>query len=91
MEIRQKLELRKLLVPELNQSLKILALPLQGLEALIGEELLNNPFLEEIPRKAPPLSFKRGLSQDELDFRTSLITKKVSLQEVLLRQLGMFV
>ncbi|MFH1128842.1 MAG: hypothetical protein V1699_05495, partial [Candidatus Omnitrophota bacterium] len=91
MEIRQKLELRKLLVPELNQSLKILALPLQGLETLISEELLNNPFLEEIPRKAPPLSFKRGLSQDELDFRMSLITKKVSLQEVLLRQLGMFV
>lgn len=91
MEIRQKFELRKLLVPELNQSLKILALPLQGLEALIGEELLNNPFLEEIPRKAPPSSFKRGLSQDEIDFRMSLITKKVSLQEALLRQLGMFV
>lgn len=91
MEIKQKFELRKLLVPELNQSLKILALPLHDLERLIGEELLNNPFLEEIPRKGPPLSFKRGLSQDELDFRMSLITKKVSLQEALLRQLGMFV
>ncbi len=47
MELRQKQELRKLLVPELNQSLKILTLPLLELRSVIEEELLNNPFLEE--------------------------------------------
>lgn len=94
MEIRQKTELKKLLVPELNQSLKILALPLDGLEKLISEELQANPFLEEIPRKEPLPRFKKartgGPSQAEIDFRLSNITKKTSLQEVLLRQLGIF-
>ena len=90
MEIRQKMELRRLLVPELTQSLKILSLPLQGLETLVSEELLNNPFLEETSKEGLPPPSKKTLSGDELDFRMNLLTKKASLQEVLLRQLGMF-
>ncbi len=97
MEIKQKIELRRLLVPELKQSLKILALPLMDLKTHLEEELLNNPFLEEIPSKetkpkitATPPPYQSRLSQEELDFRLSLITKKMSLQDILLRQLGMF-
>ena len=47
MQIRQKLELRRLLAPELRQSLKILALPLLDLKNLVEEEMVNNPLLEE--------------------------------------------
>ncbi len=97
MELRQRTELRRLLVPELNQSLKILALPLLELKAMVQTELTNNPFLEETP---PPSSLKKLKLNDGLPFRSgilgeetdamSLVSKRESLQEVLLRQLGMF-
>jgi RNA polymerase sigma-54 factor len=97
MEIKQKFELRKLLIPELNQSLKILSLPLLDLRGLIENELLVNPFLEEA-QKPPTLSkidaslphIQNGITAQGLDFRMNLITKKVSLEDILLRQLGMF-
>jgi len=93
MELRQRLELKRLLVPQLQQSLKILTLSTLDLKAMVEEELVNNPFLEETaPKKVvskPPPS-GRGLSSEELDYRLSLVTKKSSLQDVLLRQLGMF-
>ncbi len=95
MELRQKLQLKKLLIPELNQSLKILALPLLNLKTHIENELLNNPFLEDAPplhsiskNRSDPV-FKGQVGPDS-DFQMSLITKKVSLQDILLRQLGMF-
>jgi len=95
MEIRQKIELRRLLIPELNQSLKILSLPLLDLKSYVENELINNPFLEEIPKKTTPkltspLSYRSGFTGPDADFRMSLITKKLSLQDILLRQLGMF-
>lgn len=98
MEIRQKLSLKRLLAPQLNQSLKILALPLRDLEELLKAELVDNPFLEEASAvqknnlKKDNLSKKKAssLSQEELDFRMASLTKKVSLQDALLRQLGMF-
>lgn len=109
MEIRQKTELRHLLVPELRQSLKILTLSLLELKAVVEEELNSNPLLEESPVKEAPtktnnpekekypdlLPFHKypdaNINQgSNLDFRLSLITKKVSLQDILLRQLGMF-
>jgi RNA polymerase sigma-54 factor len=97
MELRQRTELRRLLVPELNQSLKILALPLLDLKSVIEAELTNNPFLEETPPAVtkPKLSEtlpyqSSGLIGPDTDFRMNLISKKVSLQDILLRQLGMF-
>ncbi len=86
MELRQKTELRRYLVPELRQSLNILALPLLEIKNLIEKELENNPLLEE----SPPLPFSDNLNSQDLDFRLNLITKKETLQEILLRQLGMF-
>lgn len=53
MELRQKFELRKLLVPALTQSLKILAMPLLDLRHLLEAELESNPFLEEEATAAP--------------------------------------
>jgi len=95
MELRQNLQLKKLLIPELNQSLKILALPLLDLKTHIENELLDNPFLEDasplpsISKNRSDPVFKGQVGPDS-DFRMSLITKKASLQDILLRQLGMF-
>lgn len=91
MELKQKLELRKLLVPELRQSLNILALPHLEIRNLIENDLESNPLLEETEvRHEPPPSFQNSQNSADLDFRLTQITKKVSLQDVLLRQLGMF-
>jgi RNA polymerase sigma-54 factor len=96
MELKQKLELRRLLVPELKQSLKILSLPLLDLKNFIEEELLNNPCLEETePKSKPeehitPLPFQERRLKPDLEFRLNSIIKETTLQDVLLRQLGMF-
>ncbi|MFH1191226.1 MAG: RNA polymerase factor sigma-54 [Candidatus Omnitrophota bacterium] len=87
MEFRQKAELRHLMVPALAQSLKVLTMTSLDLRSLIEEELLNNPCLEEGP---PPLArHSQGPPQEDLTDKIN--AKEVSLQEVLLRQLGMFV
>jgi len=57
------------------------------LRTLIEEELVNNPCLEEAP--LPPPSRFTGPPQEDLTDK--IIAKEVSLQEMLLRQLGMFV
>ncbi len=88
MELRQKFELRKLLIPELSQSLNILALPLLDIKGLIAAELENNPLLEE--QQLPPLRPIPTMKGPDWDFQMDLITKKPTLQDVLLRQLGMF-
>ena len=100
MELRQRLELRRLMVPELRQSLKILTLPLLDLKNLVEEELISNPFLEEVPGlPSSPRSLKtspaekgrtRQQATDQDWDRFALITRKPTLQDVLLRQLGMF-
>jgi len=91
------MELRRLLVPELNQSLKILALPLLDLKAVVETEMLDNPFLEETPANdaIPKLTVtssspSQNIPGPDLDFRLGSLTKKSSLEDVLLRQLGMF-
>ncbi|MDD2752846.1 MAG: hypothetical protein PHN59_06905, partial [Candidatus Omnitrophica bacterium] len=89
MELKQKLSLKRLLVPQLQQSLKILTLSLPDLKAMIDEELVNDPFLEDAP-PALTRTKKNTLSDKELDFRLETMAKKPSLQDVLLRQLGMF-
>ena len=98
MTLTQKLDLRKLLVPELNHSLKILSLPLVDLKSLIDEELVNNPFLEEKPAVASTttgpsftvrstrMSSHTGTIDEDFDPFAQL-AKMPSLQDVLLRQL----
>jgi RNA polymerase sigma-54 factor len=117
MEIRQKLELRKLMAPEMRQSLMILALPLLDLKNLVDQELSDNPLLEEYQPESPlkkeqtqenleklldslppagenfdkhPDPDQSNESSSKQDFASTLITKKVSLLDILSRQLGMF-
>lgn len=101
MELKQRLELRKLLVPQLSQSLNILALPYLEMKHLVAKELESNPLLEEVTvDRLPPAkklaerpfrSTNTSAKDDkDLDFRMAQITKPVTLQEILLRQLGMF-
>jgi len=92
MELRQKAELRHLMAPALRQSLKVLTVASMDLRALIDEELLNNPCLEEGPPEnfpSPPSKYTQGADDDDLVDKIQ--TRELSLQEVLLRQLGMFV
>lgn len=101
MEIKQRLELKKLLVPQMRQSLKILTLPLFELKTTILDEIESNPFLEEsqsenlsgdFPAYPLPklLKSRNNLDGADLEFRINLITRKPSLQDILIRQLGMF-
>ncbi|MFC1646272.1 RNA polymerase factor sigma-54 [Candidatus Omnitrophota bacterium] len=96
MEIRQKIEQRKLLIPELRKSLGILTLPSLDIRSVLEEELINNPLLDEVlPDKATetlptPSSLSKGLKTQDLSLRQSLLTKKTSLRDILTRQLGMF-
>ncbi|MCX5699807.1 MAG: hypothetical protein NTX01_08985 [Candidatus Omnitrophica bacterium] len=82
------------MAPALTQSLKVLTMTSLDLRNLIEEELVNNPCLEEGPSEdfqppLPPTNHSKSLPQDDLTDK--IIAKEVSLQEVLLRQLGMFV
>lgn len=99
MEIRQKMEQRRLLIPELRKSLNILTLPSLDLKSVLEEELVNNPLLDEaLPdnlsidssTKPSPSNDTRAQKSDALDFQLSILYKKNSLQDVLGRQLGMF-
>lgn len=121
----QKLELRKLLAPQMRHSLHILALPLLDLVQAVNEEMLTNPVLEEeiLSAKDQKIEFKKEANEikaenlekivDSLsptdsyddkqsydsnvdgdaldskkDYKMSLITKKVTLQDTLLQQLS---
>ncbi len=82
------------MAPALTQSLKVLTMASLDLKTLIEEELVNNPCLEEAVSEAntsplPPPASSNGLPQDDL--LDKIITKETTLQEILLRQLGMFV
>ncbi len=97
MEIRQKVELRKLMLPGLQQSLNILPLSLPELREIIDIELNNNPLLEEIKPKnsaskiLQKLSFyKSNLVGKDLNFLPELVVKNETLKDILLRELWMF-
>lgn len=91
MQIQQRTEQRHLLVPSLQHSLAILSLPLPELKKIIEEELLNNPFLEEIKPTRTRERFSTGIGKsDSPDFTMDIAARKTTLQETLMRQLGMF-
>jgi len=97
MEIRQRLEFRRLLIPELAQSLKILTLPLADLKQLVEQSLLDNPFLEEASlsdslKKINAENFASGsrFSASEQTLPGLSLPQQTTLQDALLRQLGIF-
>ena len=99
MEIRQKIEQRKLLIPELRKSLSILTLSSLDLRQVLEEELINNPLLDESLPEIISLGTStmpsipevaKGKKPIDFDPTSTLLAKKASLQDVLFRQLGMF-
>jgi len=108
MEIKQKLELRKLLAPELRQSLQILALPIMDLKELLEQEMQDNPVLEEAPSESIdkmldalsssanntasllPISKSNEEDNKKQEYAQAAMTQKMSLQDMLLKQLGIF-
>ncbi len=91
--MQQRTEQRHLLIPGLQHSLAILSLPVPELKKVIEEELLINPFLEEIKPSRPlreNFSTGIGASNDLPDATMNIASHKATLQEILMRQLGMF-
>ncbi len=90
MELRQKLVLKKLLVPKLRQSLEILTLPLPDVKMMVEKELVNNPLLQEINGSSQASLLSKNTKKPDYELQLSLATAKPTLQDTLLRQLGMF-
>jgi RNA polymerase sigma-54 factor len=98
-ELSQRLEQRRLLIPQLRQSLQVLALALPEMRALIAQELETNPFLEESDSPKPirlseyvtvPVSISAADSHETRDYIQEVLSQKHSLYDVLSRQLAMF-
>jgi len=97
MDLRQRIETSHLLLPALQQSLKILPLSLPELKILVEERLLDNPFLEENSRKTlteykhlSPFNHSNKTRSNGFDPLTELITQKTSLKDTLLNEFSMF-
>ncbi len=65
-----KLSQKLILTPQLQQSIKLLQLPLLELTQDINQELMNNPLLEEsIEKESDGKNEQQGTSMDEESFR----------------------
>lgn len=101
MKISQELSLKRILTSKLTQSLNVLSLSTIDIKELIQDELESNPFLEQLysttysklSRKGAGYDFRYSRKRDSKDFsfQESILSKKTSLYDILLRQLGMFV
>ena len=94
MQLRQRTELKTGLAPQLAQSLNILSLSSMDIHELIEKKLESNPLLEErrpksrLSKRTPSYPVRWRQNNEDFDSQESYITKKASLQDVLLRQLG---
>jgi RNA polymerase sigma-54 factor len=99
--LNQRLEQRRLLLPQLHHSLKILALALPDISAMLSQELEVNPFLEESGvAKSPnpklseyvfvPVPVPAADAHETRDYVQEILSQKTSLFDVLNRQLAMF-
>jgi len=86
MAMEQRLELRLtqklILTPQLQQSIKLLQLPLLELSQDINQELMNNPLLEEGMEKEPEKSATSGTSQDEEKFNQPTDNAEAPLEKI---------
>ena len=84
--MEQRLELRLtqklILTPQLQQSIKLLQLPLLELSQDINQELMNNPLLEEGVEKVPEESATSGTSQDEEKFSQPTDNTEAPLEKI---------
>lgn len=97
MNLKQRIETRHLLLPALQQSLKILPLSLPELKILLEERLQDNPFLEETTKKTlteykhlSPFNNSNKSRSNGFDPLTELIAQKTSLKDALLNEFAMF-
>jgi len=92
MHLKQRAEFRRLLLPQLRQSLKILAMPISELKELVEKELEANIFLKQPGIKTRPIRdiypFISKADSQDWDLIAHLPEHKLSLQDVLLKQLG---
>lgn len=100
-----RLTQRLILTPKMRQALHILQLPLLELKRFLRQEMLENPFLEEeeiidnlldnkqlAPDYSESDNYNTSYGQDiqkKKDYQETLATYAPSLQEHLLRQLGL--
>jgi len=83
----QRLELRLsqklILTPQLQQSIKLLQLPLLELTQDINQELMNNPLLEEnVERESDPRNEQTGTSVEEETFREPTDYAEAPLEKI---------
>ncbi len=93
MQIQQRTEQRHLLIPGLQHSLAILALSIPDLKKVVEDALQTNPFLEEIkpPVKPARENYSPGIGNKDIpDVTMDIASRKATLQDILMRQLGMF-
>jgi len=83
-----KLTYKFRLTPQMRLAFHLLQMPLVKLKELIRKEAEENPLLN-IENIKPPRDANYRLSEEELNYRESLITKAATLEEHLLRQLGL--
>jgi RNA polymerase sigma-54 factor len=78
-----KLSQKLILTPQLQQSIKLLQLPLLELTQDINQELMNNPLLEEnIERENEGKRETSGTSQDEETFRDPTDSAEAPLEKI---------
>ncbi len=84
LHLTQRLSLQQVLAPQLQQSLALLQAPVLELQALVRQELAQNPVLEEVAppdpsqRELPPLSDPNDPAEPPPDVRFDPATEKPS-------------
>jgi RNA polymerase sigma-54 factor len=81
-----KLTYKFRLTPQMQLAFHLLQMPLVKLKELIKKEAEENPLLN-IENIKPPRDANYRLSEEEMNYRESLLTKAPTLAEYLLRQL----
>ncbi len=84
LHLSQRLALQQVLAPQLQQSLALLQAPMLELQALVRQELSQNPVLEEVaaaepaPEELPPLTDPHDPQEPPPDVRYDPATEKPS-------------
>lgn len=85
LHLSQRLALQQVLAPQLQQSLALLQAPVLELQALVQQELAQNPVLEEVPptesareEELPPLTDPHDPQEPPPDVRYDPATEKPS-------------
>ncbi len=85
------------LTPQMRLAISLLQMPLVKLKEFVAKQVEENPLLEIEKLEVPPketesdLNYNSDEDEEKQDYRKSLITNPVSLQEHLLKQLHLIV